>query len=66
MFRLATLSVAPLLKPGVGTGPEDYTKRSKNRYDSDFIWNTNWMEKVISPELIRIMLGSVIISVQFV
>eukprot|EP00892_Ulva_mutabilis_P010928 jgi/Ulvmu1/8207/UM041_0016.1 len=36
---------APLLKPGVGTGPEDYTKRSKNRYDSDFIWNTNWMDK---------------------
>lgn len=39
----------PLYKPIVGRGNQDDTKRSTDRFESDFIWNTNWAERVRFP-----------------
>ena len=41
-----SVCAAPLLKPIVGNTDEDYTKRSTDRFKSDFIWNTNWQDQV--------------------
>lgn len=41
-------ALAVMLNRPVKRGGEDDTKRSKDRYQSAYVWNTNWQERVCS------------------